>query len=592
MIEVQGPDGTIVEFPDNTPSATIKAVMAKQYGAPKPQTAKPAPKPAPKRSLVDNVTGFMANVNSQFPLADELAAAGDTAANLFSGKADVGDIPGAFKDSMAKQRGYELSFDQAHPNVAALGRGVGMAGGAAIPAGNSVNMFAQAPRLANAARGAVTAGLTAAGYAAADRGTVQERIGAASKAATNPVVLGLGAAGGALAPAAGKVKPAKAPNQQQADAAILRDIGVETSIPQRSGGMVKQVEDLSMRAPILGPAVSGARARATEQLNRGVALKALRPVGMGVPKEIKPGFEMVEYVDDALGKVYDDAARMVPAVPPQEIDTFAKELQQVAARKVDLADSEAALFDRVIGDRLSRLGQPGVSGEAVKKMHSELGALQAEQARKGNATLAQMLADTRRALMGVIERANPEAGALIKKADEGWGIYSIMNDAAASASNRGGVYLPGQLNTQVRSAGKRLGSNMTGKGKAPLQDIATAATRIMPDQFGNPGTANAVGLGGMGVGLLTAPAQTVTAAAGLTAAATPYFRMGRKILEQLPENAGPNELQRAQAALAELAAKDPAVRRLQQEIAARLSRVAGIAARPQPASNENLFAQP
>lgn len=586
MIEVQGPDGAIVEFPDGTATATIKAAMAKHYGAPKPAT------PA-KRSLTQNITGFLANVNSQIPLADEMAAAGDTVANLFQGKASLNDIGGAYRDSMQRQRGYESSFDKAHPNIAALARGTGMAAGVAIPAGNTANAFAQAPRIANAARGAVTAGLTAAGYAAADRGTVQERLGAASKAATNPLVLGLGAAGGALAPVAAKApKPVKPPATQQTDAAILRDIGVETSIPQRAGGMAKQVEDLSMRAPILGPAVSGARSRATEQLNRGVALKALKPIGMGVPKEIKPGFEMVEYVDDALGKVYNDAARMVPAVPPEGVQAFKGDLQQIAARKVDLADSEAALFDRVIGDRLSRLDQPGVSGEAVKKMHGELGALQAEQARKGNTTLANMIGDTRRALMGIIEKANPEAGAMIRKADEGWGIYSIMNDAAAAASNRGGVYLPGQLNTQVRAAGRRLGSNMTGKGKAPLQDIATAASRLMPDQFGNPGTANAVGLGGLGVGLVTAPAQTITTAGALTAASTPYFMMGRKLLEALPDNAPRQELEQAARALADLAAKDPAVRRLQQELAARLSRASGIVARPQNEPASNLFAQP
>jgi hypothetical protein len=187
-----------------------------------------------------------------------------------------------------------------------------------------------------------------------------------------------------------------------------------------------------------------------------------------------------------------------------------------------------------------------------------------------------MLGETRNALMGLIGRTNPEAGQLIQQADRGWRVYSIMNDAASAASNRGGVFLPGQLNTQVRAAGKALGSNMVGKGKAPLQDLATAAATLIPDSFGNPGTANAALLSGGGVGVITAPAQTLAVGAGLTAAATPYFLAGRKVLTSLPPSATAEELQAAQRQLAELAAKDPAVTALQAQVAARLAPTVGL----------------
>jgi hypothetical protein len=446
-----------------------------------------------------------------------------------------------------------------------------MASSALIPAGQTAGALANASRAGNMVRGATTAGLTAAGYAAADRGTVQERVKAASEAATNPVVLGLGAAAGALAPAAKRIKPAKA--ERATDAQILADIGVSTSAPQKMGGMAKQTEDLAMRAPILGPSISGARSREVEQLNRGVALKALEPIGAKLPKEIKPGFEMVEYVDEALGSVYDDAAKMVPSVSVDQ--PFGDEMAKVIQRQVDLPESEAAQFTRIIDDRMTRLQSGEASGEMVKQIHSELGGLQAEAARKGQATLASMLGDTRRSLMGLIERSNPAAGEMIRKADKGWSIYSIMNDAAAQATNRGGVFLPGQLNQQVRGAGKRMGSNMAGKGKAPLQEIATAATRMIPDQFGNPGTANALGLGGMGVGLMTEPASTIATASALTAAATPYMMMGRKVLEELPPNASAQQLRAVDAELARLMAKDPSVAALRREVAVRLARAAG-----------------
>ena len=435
----------------------------------------------------------------------------------------------------------------------------------------------------NALRGGVTAATTGAAYAAADRGTLGERLGAAREVATSPVTWGLGAGAGALAPAARKTKAPK----PKTDGDVLAEVGVSTTIPQRMGRAAKGVEDLLRRFPITGQAMAGAQDRQIEQLNRAIGLKALQPIGRGIPKEVKPGFEMVQYVDDALGSVYDDAAKLAPRV--QLDDELLSQAEQIGARRVDLAESDAAQFDRIVKDRLTRLSSGEASGEMVKKIHSELGGLQAEASRQGKDTLASMLGDTRRALMGLIERTNPEAGKLIRRADEGWAVYSIMNDAAAKASNRGGIFLPGQLNTEVRSAGRSVGSNMTGKGKAPLQDIATAAARTIPDSFGNPGTANATLLAGGGWGAITDPVSTGAAATGLTAAATPYFLMARKVLEELPETASVQQLTQAERRLAAMASREPSVEALRREVAARLAAAMGLfsasAAAAQPAAD-------
>lgn len=555
-----------------------------------PAPAKPAPKPTakakPSNSLLDYASGMMANVNRGSGIGDELAAGFNTATNVLSGKVQGQGLMGSlnaigddYKNSLAHQRQIEDTFTQEHPHVAALSRGTGMAGTMAVPGGSAAQTFAQGGRVANALRGATTAGLTGAAYAAADRGTVDERLKAATDTAKSPLALGLGAAFGA---ASGGARPtnALAPKvaAKPSDGQILADIGVSTSIPQRMGRTAKALEDLTKRFPILGQAVSSYTDRQIGQLNRGVALTALEPVGLSLPKDIKPGFEMVEHVDDALGSIYSQAADMVPAVPHEAIQALQGDLLQIGARKADLAETTAAQFDKIIENRLTRLAAPGAAtGALVKKIHGELGALQAEAARKGETTLSGMLADSRQALMSVIAKSNPEAAALIKKADKGWQIYSIMNDAAAAANNRGGIFLPGQLNSQVRSAGRGMGSNMTGKGKAPLQDIATAASRTLPDSYGNPGTANALLLGSGGVGLATAPVQTIATGAALAAAATPYLLAGRKIIETLPNSATRRELERAAADLARLAANDPKVADLQRIVAARLGRSAGMA---------------
>lgn len=535
--------------------------------------AKGPPKSAPrKQSGWDEVSGFMANVNRGLGIGDELAAVAPTIAksvqDIGAGKAP--DVVANFKGAMANQRAVEDDFMQRRPLTANFAKGTGMAGTVFVPSAPAAQTLANAPRLGNMARGAVTAGATGAAYALADRGTVEERLNAGSKAARDPLTLGLGAAGGSLV--GRKAGPPKNAPRKSSD--VLKEIGVQTTLPQRLGGIAKQTEDLAMRAPILGPAVSGTRTRQVEQLNRGIGLKALEPIGGTIPKEIKPGFEMVEYVDDALGDVYEQAAARVPRASAD--GDFMADLATIAERRADLADNEVAQFDKIVESRLARLARDDADGALVKSIHGELGKLQREFNRKGQETLSSMIGDTRRALMGIVQRADPEAGEMISRADDGWRIYSIMNDAAAAASNRGGVFLPGQLNTQNRMAARGMGSNMAGKGKGPLQDIVTAASQTLPDQFGNPGTANAIGLGGLGVGVMTEPATTALVATGLTGAAAPYWMAARKVIETLPANASRSQVAKADAELAELAAKDPAIAKLRAQLAEYFARGAGV----------------
>lgn len=176
-------------------------------------------KAKPKDNLLTKATGFMANVNRGLVVGDEIAGAikgaGEAVGALGRGEG-LSAVPGAFQKGMASQRATEDRFQASNPLTAALGRGIGNAGTLAVPAGPVSGVLANASRMGNMARGAVTAGLTGAATAALDRGTLGERAKAAGETARNPVVLGLGALGGALAPAAKRAKPAETDVQRAA----------------------------------------------------------------------------------------------------------------------------------------------------------------------------------------------------------------------------------------------------------------------------------------------------------------------------------------------------------------------------------------
>jgi hypothetical protein len=222
--------------PSTSQTATLDAAstpspddVAKAYGWQVPSPPPAPPPPASNPSLVGQVTGFMANVNRGLGIGDEMAAGFKTAGDVVSGKTGLSDIPSDFSANMAHQRQLEDGFAAEHPHIAALAKGTGNALTMAAPVGLGAEAFAapvvvagrQVPQVvANALRGATVGGLTGAGYAAVDRGSVGERLNNAAQAAQDPATLALGAGAGALATVgAPKPTPQAAPTLEDLQAA-------------------------------------------------------------------------------------------------------------------------------------------------------------------------------------------------------------------------------------------------------------------------------------------------------------------------------------------------------------------------------------
>jgi len=577
-IEVEAPDGSVVEFPDGTDDATMARAMQQTYGAPKRSTPPRTPIPR-KQSGWDAATGFMANVNRGLGIGDEIAGGvrGVFRAGEAIGRGRLDQIPRAFQSGMADQRAREDQFQANSPRMAALARGIGNAGTAPIPAGPTAALLAAGSRVGNMVRGATTAGLFGAGFAAADRGTMGERLTAASQTAMNPLVLGLGAAGGALAPAAqSNSRNVQTPHQRNIEA--LDQAGVFVTPGARAGGAVKAAEDLGRRAPILGGAIKGAADRGVVGLNRAVAIRALSPIGEPLPAKIHPGHDTVKHVAKRLGATYDAAADLVPVAALDEPFTMAAD--GIAARLTEQPAGVMDQFKSIVTNRLSHLVGKEVTGRQIRDAQSTMSRLASEyssSADGGQRALGGALDDLADELANIIGRQSPEAADMIERANSGYAVYTRMRNAASKA--KGGIYSPGQLNIAVRAMDRSVGKGNMAKGEALLQDLSNAAWEVMPDTYGNPGTADALSAMGLAAGVVspvTAPVA-IPSAMALGAAATPYLMMGRKVIESLPDGATPAQLAQAQRQLQAMVAQDPAVAPLLREVSARLSRASGAA---------------
>lgn len=506
--------------------------------------------PKPKRTLTQDVTGAMANVNRGTGIGDELAAAGNVIGGLVTGRHRFGlDKPGnpiannlnmlsdAYKTELAGQRQSEDSFSAAHPNTAALARGTGMAATAVIPAGDANVLSAgvrgfNVPTAMNALRGATTAGLTAAGYAAADRGTLAERAQGAAGAARNPVVLALGAAGGALAtPGAARAPKLKAPTldeltaQKNAAYGAIDSAGV-TYAPQATDRLIKNVT-----SDLQGASINPARhPKAASMLSDIQAMRGQSPTL-----------------------------------------TQLDQLRQVVRRDVANSSDQA---DAYMGKRIISQIDDFVNGAGPKDIVG--GTL-------GPDAAAQALSHARDLNTRVVK---------IEK----------INDAAESAKLRAGsTGSGGNVNNATRQNLRRVletTPNFTpGEGAALRNVVVGDKTQNVLRQVGklSPSGNGLMLAGHIGAGVATHGASALVGGVGAVSkmiADAMTSRNTDKLVEMI--SSGPAAAQareEVQRQLAQMALTSPAADALRRQVAAKLSKAVGVAGAA-AASSRNVLAQP
>lgn len=518
-----------------------------------------------------------------FGFADNIAAGLNTVLPLDRGSVS-GFGPGGFRLAYDTNLAVQRGVDQADASQMPITRGAGQVTGAVVAPGAMTGgrYIAAAPTALQAAgRGAGVGAMAGATYGAgssvgpAENMIEGARDGAGMGAMTGGVLSGGGRVVGS---AIGNATRGAMTSPRGQMVQTLTDNGVSLTPGQRMGGLPQTVENLAQRAPILGPAIRGARERGVESLNRAVGNRALDAVGEGVSPDMPVGGEMVNAVRSRLGSEFDKAYALVPEIDVQD-PALVEGLTRVGRAKWDLPETARNQFDTIVKDRLARLQGATATGDTVGTVRSELNTLAGGYLRsqdEGQQGLGRLIAGLGDELDAAVSRANPEAGQILTRARDGYSDYVILERASTAAGGR--PFSVSQLESAMKASDGSVRRNAVGRGEARMQDLASAARTIMPDQFGNPGTADAVGLGGLGVGMVTEPVTTTAIAGGLTAAATPYFMMGRKVVERLPANASRQQLEAAASELDGLARQDSNVIVLRDEIARRIGQTVPAAA--------------
>lgn len=384
-IQVELPDGSIGEFPDNMPDAEIERVLKRQFSPPnfanvkgKAASTEAGYSPTKRglglgaRATLDGVAGVADFVASPVRAAFELAG---------KPQATYGDLAGRLSDRLGLPRPNSgMERVQSDVGRALAGTGVTMGVGAALPATSRLGAFLTAQPGAQAVGAGAGAG--ASGAVRESGGSQGAQIGAGLLGSLLP---GVGAATGA----AGIRGLARGGEQGRvAMEGRIRDFGSLGATP--SVGQATQRWPMQGMESLLagGPTSGGVMARFAEQqadqIGTGLQTRAnaISPNASAerAGRAVEKGAELFKSNVGATKRaLYWQADRLVPASTPVPLQNTWQEVVRLTTPNPGAAATTAAMVNPKVAALRQTLEQDLAAGggqvtyDALKRIRTEVG---------------------------------------------------------------------------------------------------------------------------------------------------------------------------------------------------------------------------
>jgi len=295
------------------------------------------------------------------------------------------------------------------------------------------------------------------------------------------------------------------------------------------GPLARKMED---SATGLLPFLQSARDRGVEGLNIAAYNRALAPIGETMPKGATAGYDGIDTVQRKLGEAYD---KVLPKVSAQLDTPLYDEIASILDRAAgEMEPERVRQLAEVLNRRVFRnvdQADATITGEQFKRIESELGALARQRLNAPDPSISafgEAVSDIQSALRNMVARQNPEQAPRIQKINEGYAnLVRIERAASKSAADaRAGEFLPGELSTAIRQGASR---SELARGDAMMQDLASAARQVLPNQTGNSGTVERGVMAGLLGGTIIAPKVAVP----IIASSLAYSRPAQKALNAI-----------------------------------------------------------
>lgn len=585
-IEIEGPDGAVIEFPAGTDDATIQQAMAAAYPSP-PAGEAPAAQGGPRygeagtfertwegltpaqveayqkfhdenggiqsnqpagtdgnpllvgddmspedmQKLVDDGATFIDREGRMNRKADDLYG-------LYTGlqrpAINVGNwIEGGIK-KVAGEGAAEAFHDirPYHTTQEAADEMEQLARGANVRAGRGGQLLGQAASAIPATiltrnpwlAGAVEGGLSS---------TAQDAKGLAMDAGFGAVTNRLG--DGAVRMLGGVVSPNVAPGTQR-----LLDSGVTPSPGQLLGGGFHKAEDATTGVLGLGELTGGSQRQAAASYNRGAFNRPLERLGMKAPEGLNT-HQMVDFTQQALDDAYNE---VIPRLNVRLDRDFMTDFQDLDNMSQGLSADQKGMWDnliqREVAPRFNSAQGPAngrITGDSFKELESILG----REARDFRASpsphdrrYAAAVRELQSSIRDMAARQNPEDAATLQGINQSYRELTILEDATnAAREGGGGQFTPDQLGRASRAADSTMRRRASARNEDIYGQYAEDGAALLNRTVNDSGTASrgamTTALAAGFFGGKVAVAVNPWAVALLGAGALPYTRVGNRV---------------------------------------------------------------
>lgn len=367
-IEIEAPDGAIVEFPDGTPDTVIRTAMMKAY---------------PKMEGGDYAKGLARTVGQGMSLGfgDEITAAARAGVGALTGSGSFGDL---YDKSLGEERASIETFAQQNPKTAlAANIGGAVATAPVMPLANVVRGVGALRTGANMAANAAGYGAVA-GFGAGEGG-LGNRIDAAkdtalsSAAVAGPLGAVVGRIGAKATPQAQAALQASR-NQEIARAADRLGVTVPRAAatnPTVVGNAARGTAGAIQAMPIIGAPLQRASQEAVEQIDdlgnqiatayapgatRESAGQAIKEAGR---QWVGPGSRAV------ADRLYSRVEQAIPQGSMFDLAATRRIAQQIEAQDIAAASNKSAPALARVAEALNRPG--GLTFAGLRELRTELG---------------------------------------------------------------------------------------------------------------------------------------------------------------------------------------------------------------------------
>lgn len=514
--EITGKNGGVYELEaaDDNAAKELETYINSRIDAGDPDIAQPPPntqvlpwdKGAPAASgepvmggaftkAVDAVGNFGQSISNEFGKGiDNLARAGEWAV----GKVGLGDEYRALSETLGMAPSVDAAAANRGPDQYAGDNGFGQFIGGAIGTLPTAYLGLLG---GGAASGALLTDARDVGGVAADAG-----IGAASSLVGDRLIRG----------AAGLARPALNNSLQ-----TLVNAGVRVTPGQAArssgtalGDVIGAVEDKATSTAFTGDMIASRRRSGVEQFGRATINRALEPIGEALP-DGQSGRRAVAYAGDRLSAAYDAVLPRLSATGDQQ---FVDDLAGIHQEASSMLPARVDQFNNIL-DGLGRFWENGVrlDGRALKDIETRIGERVRRAAMSTDADqreLGDRLGDVLASVRDLAARQNPAEAETLSGINRGW--KSLTQVERAAGNSRGDI-APAGYSQSVKQSSDTARRRGYARGEALNQDLADAASDILPSQTPDSGTAgrwaqqNVLGLGiGAAGALPQLSAQAIT----------------------------------------------------------------------------------